>query len=300
MKAVSTNRTSQIKDITIEIGNIHILGNGAWGTALYSLVSKSSSDQKIFILAVPTNTLRKAMETIKNQVDSRTLIINGSKGIEYRTHKLPNEIVEEVLGKDIHYFSLIGPGFAQEVIDKNPTIVNLGYRNQKYLKSAKAIFQSTYFDVVPTKCIHAIEMMGAFKNIYAIGCGIAEGLGYGANTRTKIIIFAYQELKRLLAAMNYDYSQAAQIAFLGDLVLTCSSTESRNFTFGKLLVHNSTQKSLDRIGETIEGRYSVASVKFFEQKANIKLPLAKLIHDIINADDYKLTKKLFTDFILRP
>jgi glycerol-3-phosphate dehydrogenase (NAD(P)+) len=100
--------------------------------------------------------------------------------------------------------------------------------------------------------------------------------------------------------MNYDYSQAAQIAFLGDLVLTCSSTESRNFTFGKLLVHNSTQKSLDRIGETIEGRYSVASVRFFEQKANIKLPLAKLIHDIINADDYKLTKKLFTDFILRP
>jgi len=297
MKKTTTAKL-QIKDITIKIGNVHVLGNGAWGTALSSLVSQSSSNLNIFILAVPTNVLRSVLTDIKNQVDSKTLIINASKGIEIKTHKLPYQIAEEILGKDINYFSLIGPSFAQEVLDKNPTIVNLGYRNKKYLKQAEAVFQSTYFDVIPTKCLRAIEMMGAFKNIYAISCGIAEGLGYGANTRTKLIILAYQELKRLLAALNFKYDQSAQVAFLGDLVLTCSSIESRNFTLGKLLVHSSVTKSLDEIGQTTEGFYSVASVKYFEQKSGIRLPLAKLIHEVVNSNDHNLTKKHFTDFIL--
>ncbi len=291
---------SRLKDITINIGNICIIGNGAWGTALASIVSKPSPDFKVFILAVPTNALRKILEKIKKQVDDKTLIINASKGIELKTHKLPFEIVEEVLGKKINYFSLIGPSFAQEVMNKNPTIVNLGYRNNKYIKQARNIFQSIYFDVVPTKCLRAIEMMGAFKNIYAIGCGIADGLGYGVNTRIKLVVYAYQELKRLLIALDYSYDNSAQVAFLGDLVLTCNSLESRNFTFGKLLVHASINKSLEEIGQTTEGFFSISSVKYFEKKAKIKLQLAKLIHDVIISNNRKITKKRFTDFIIKP
>ena len=279
---------------------IAVLGAGAWGTALSRLVADATCEQKVYVLAVPTNALRDVLETLKDKIGDKTLIINASKGIEYGTHKLPCEIIEEVLGKNIHYFSLIGPGFANGVINKNPTIVNLGYVNLKYVESAKALFQSPYFDVMPTECLHAIEMMGAFKNIYAIGCGVAEGLGYGANTRTKLIVFAYQELKRLLSAMDYNYSESAEIAFLGDLVLTCNSTESRNFMLGKLLVHNSTKNCLEQIGETTEGLFSISSVRSFEQQAHIKLPLAKLIHDIIDSNDYNQTKRLFNHFILRP
>jgi glycerol-3-phosphate dehydrogenase len=100
--------------------------------------------------------------------------------------------------------------------------------------------------------------------------------------------------------MDYNYSESAEIAFLGDLVLTCNSTESRNFMLGKLLVHNSTKNCLEQIGETTEGLFSISSVRSFEQQAHIKLPLAKLIHDIIDSNDYNQTKRLFNHFILRP
>ena len=299
MKSKSTANL-QIKDIVINVGKVCVIGNGAWGTALAGIVSQPPLGFKVFVFAVPTNALRNVLNEIKEQIDDKTLIINASKGIELKTHKLPFEIVEEVLGKKTNYFSLIGPSFAQEVMNKNPTIVNLGYRNKKYIKQAKKVFQSTYFNVVPTKCLRAIEMMGSFKNIYAIGCGMADGLGYGANTRTKLIIFAYQELKRLLKAFDYKYDNSAQIAFLGDLVLTCNSTESRNFTFGKLLVHSSIDKSLNEIGQTTEGYFSIASVKYFEEKSKIKLPFAKLVHDVIVSNNHNTTKKSFTEFILRP
>ncbi len=302
MKLNPVTESLPLKDITIDINNVHILGNGAWGTALSSLVSHTLPHPKTFVLVAPTNVLRDLLLKIKDQVDSETLIINASKGIESFTNKLPSEIVEEVLGKETNYFSLIGPSFAQEVVEKNPTIVNLGYCHEKYLAEARAIFETPYFEVVPTKCLKAIEMMSAFKNIYAIGCGMSEGLGYGVNTRTKLIILAYQELKRLLVSLKYEYDQTAQIAFLGDLVLTCSSTESRNFTFGKLLINSFVEKSLGEVGHTTEGLFSIASIGFFEQKAGVQLSLAKTIYDIINANvegnNQNLTKKLFTDFIL--
>jgi|GEM_PF-984469 len=288
-----------LEEITIKKGNVWIFGNGAWGTALSSIISQPEPGLKVFIFAVPTNVLRNVLLEVKDRIDNKTLVINASKGIELGTHKLPHEIVEEVLGRRTHYFSLIGPGFAEEVVEENPTIVNLGYRNKKHLTAARAVFQKPYFDVVPTKCLHAIEVMGAFKNIYAISCGIAEGLEYGVNTRTKLILLAHQELKKLLVALEYDYNQSAEIAFLGDLILTCSSTESRNFTFGKLLTRYSVEKSLDKVKETVEGLSSVASVRFFEEKAGMRLPLARLVHDIIDMKNHRLAKKHFTDFVLR-
>ncbi|MDO8566129.1 MAG: hypothetical protein Q7S04_03030 [Candidatus Moranbacteria bacterium] len=288
-----------LEEITIKKGNVRIFGNGVWGTALGSVISRPPAGLKVFIFALPTNVLRNVLWEVKDRIDNKTLVINASKGIEQKTHKLPYEIIEEVLGKRAHYFSLIGPGFAQEVVKKNPTIVNLGYRNKKYLAAARAVFQKSYFDVVPTPCLYAIEVMGSFKNIYAISCGIAEGLGYGVNTRTKLILLAYQELKKLLIALGHDYNRSAEIAFMGDLILTCSSTESRNFTFGKFLTRHSARESLNKIKETVEGLSSVSSVRFFEQKAQIKLPLARLIHDIIDMKNHRLAKKHFTDFILR-
>ena len=271
-----------LKDITIQIGNVRILGNGAWGKALASLISQSKqTNLKAFVLVMPTNAMRGVVNEIKDQVDNQTLIINCTKGIEIGTHKLPSEIVEEVLGKNINYFSLVGPSFAQEVADKNPTVVNIGYKNKEYLDEAILLFKTDYFDLVPTNCLHAIEIMGAFKNIYAIGCGVAEGLGYGTNTRIKLILLAYRELKKMLLALDYKYDQSAQIEFLGDLVLTCSSTESRNFTLGKLLARSPAEKAVKEVGGTTEGLFSIDSVKYFAQKTGIKLPLAEMIHDIV-------------------
>ncbi|HUD44239.1 MAG TPA: NAD(P)H-dependent glycerol-3-phosphate dehydrogenase [Patescibacteria group bacterium] len=289
--------------------NVKIVGRGVWGKALLSVVSQNcktvstldrgeeSNDHEVLILALPTEAIREALTRLPFSKENK-IIVNTTKGIETSTHFLPYKIVQELYGETIEYYSLVGPSFAQEVVDKMPTMVNLGYvRESKNNEKIKSLFQTNYFQVRLTNGVAALELSAAFKNIYAIVCGLADGLGYGTNTRVKLLVLAIEEMYNLHRALRCSIDVNSTVGTTGDLILTCNSTESRNFTFGKLLAQYSTDEALRQIGSTVEGVNSLSSVEHFSQLAQIELPLASLVGQIVKLNNPQEVKKVFDEFI---
>lgn len=268
--------------------SVFILGYGAWGSAVGTLFQENGHEimllnkgdnvpgDSIIFSAIPTQALRKVVRDIEFSPD--TIFINGAKGIEQNTHLLPYEIIREIKG-DIAYLSLMGPSFADEVKNKMPTLVNLGYRDEEVGKYVRELMQTDYFRIRLTRSIRALELSAAFKNIYAISSGIAEGLGFGTNTRVKLILLAIEEVKSLKTALDFKDDERSLPATIGDLILTSSSEESRNFRFGEVLVSSSPEEAVQKIGETVEGYFTAQSVPFFEEKTGVSLPLAHFVYE---------------------
>jgi len=289
---------------------ITIVGEGVWGTALSTLFKQNNKEfifwdkqskidgSTIVLLALPTQAIREVLEANKEDL-KEAVIINASKGIELKTFKLPFQIVREVLGEKVKYFSLIGPSFASGLQKKTPTMVNLDCFSvdEKLTGELKALFQTDYFRVKISTCIEALELSGALKNVYAIACGIAQGLNFSANTKANLITLAYMEINKLCQKLNYKIDEDALESILGDLILTCSSPESRNFRFGKLLTEVLASKALQQINSTIEGFDSALAIPEFSQRNNIVLPLATYVYETIKLDKPSEVANRFAAFI---
>ncbi len=288
---------------------VKIVGNGVWGKAIYSVVSKNTKaisfvprgelveDFDVLVLCVPTQEIRNVIPLVLFR-GKKKIIINTAKGIEQKTHLLPHQIVSRLIKKPIEYYALLGPSFAKEVVDQMPTLVNLGYeRKSKNVEIVRTLFQTPFFRVRPTHGIVAFELSGAFKNIYAIGCGLSQGLGYETNTCVKLMVLAIEEMKSLYKSLGYKLDETSTAGTIGDLILTCTSIESRNFRFGKYLVTNDVRSSLEKVNSTVEGYHSLESVAYFKKKSDEKLPLASFVCEVVKTNDPKLVKKMFKSFV---
>lgn len=289
---------------------ITILGRGAWGSALASVLRANNRefvmwDRKseiepngIVIMAIPTQAIREVLTNNKENLKN-CVIVNTSKGIEKGTHKLPFQIAHEVLGEKIKYLSLFGPSFAVEVEEKLPTLLNLASINndRKLSEEIKKIFETNYFRIRIAGSSQALELSGALKNIYAILCGISEGLGFFFNTRSQLIGHAYKETINLCKGFGYKVDSQAMECIMGDLVLTCSSLESRNFRFGKYLVKLSVDDALQQVASTVEGRNNIFSVPYLTEKSGVDLPFAKFVYETIIKDSPKTVEAKFREVI---
>ena len=288
---------------------IKIIGKGAWGKCIAEPLAENGhtvvalgrgeivlSESDIVVLAIPTNSIRDALKNIK-EVKHLT-IINCSKGIELNTHKLPFEIVQEALHPTTQYVTLLGPSFAHELQEKMPTLVNLGFTGQEAkAKRIKQLFETDYLRIHLVSGVASLELAGAMKNIYAIACGIADGLGFGLNTRIKLIITAIEEYYRLCEGLHYSLDTRGVSGVIGDFMLTGSSELSRNFQFGKFLVQYPVEESLVRVGATVEGYTTVSSLAFLMEKANVRLPLAVFVMTIVKENKNSHMKQQFLDFV---
>lgn len=285
------------------------MGNGVWGKAIYSVISKNTNDVSFvpkgktitdfdaLILCVPTQEIRNVIPLVSLD-GKRKIIINTAKGIEQKTHLLPRQIVSSLIKKPIEYYALFGPSFAKEVVDQMPTLVNLGFeKKSKNIESIRKLFQTSNFRVRLTHGVAALELSGAFKNMYAIGCGLSRGLGYETNTQVKLLVLAIEEMRGLYKSLGYKLDDTSTAGIIGDLILTCSSTESRNFRFGKYLAEGNVRSSLEKVNSTVEGYHSLESVAYFKKKSDAKLPLASFIAEVVKTNDPKLVKKMFKSFV---
>lgn len=285
---------------------IVIIGNGAWGNALKTVVAAHHpevrmwdrkfdlSNAHVIVLAVPTIAIRDVLSTVSIRPDC--IIINTSKGVEQETHLLPFQIVKQIMN-DAHYFTLIGPSFASEVVEKIPTLVNIGYTHPEHADYVKGLFQTNTFHVRMTSDVEVIELFAAFKNVYAIAAGIAHGIGLKANTQAKLTVLALEELYSMMRTLKLTISSQSLAGTVGDLVLTTYSEESRNYRFGKALVTLSTEDALKRIASTVEGHNTASSIHFLAQKYSVHLPLAQIVYDIISQNNPKSTKLQFSKFL---
>ncbi len=289
---------------------VTILGKGSWGHALASLLEENKKkyifwDRKfkidpksLVIIAIPTQAIREVLSANKNELKNAT-IINTAKGIEKKSNKLPFEVALEVLGKNIKYSAMSGPSFASEVEQKMPTMVNLACLEDgtTICPLVRSYFQTDYFRVRLTSTVPAIELAGALKNIYAIACGISEGLGFAANTRAQIISLAYEETLSLCRAFKYEVAENGVEGIMGDLVLSCGSSESRNFRFGKLLARLKIDDALEQVSSTVEGYNNCLSVPYFQKKTGISLPLANFVYETVIKDSPENVEERFREFI---
>jgi glycerol-3-phosphate dehydrogenase (NAD(P)+) len=268
--------------INMQVG---IIGRGSFGQAIGSLLEHNQvpfeyADVKrnltgptdVIFLMVPTQAIRSAIQANRAAITEETVIINGSKGIEENTHLLPQQIIAD-LGITVDYYSLLGPSFAYGIKAHHPTIVSLGYDDPWRLEQLTNMLQTDYFRVHPIKGCEMLELAGAFKNLYAILCGYAKGLGYGSNTRAALIMLAAQEFSALAKARGYADYDVVSPGVLGDMVLTCSSERSRNFQFGQLLAKG---EDTPESAQTTEGYHTALSVVAIAKQAGISLPVAEL------------------------
>lgn len=132
--------------------------------------------------------------------------------------------------------------------------------------------------------------------MYAIACGISSGLGYRTNTQTKLILIAFEEITRLCKALGYAIDETTDVGIIGDLMLTCSSTESRNFRFGKLLATHSVKESIEKMQVLVEGVVTASSVTYLTQQSNVSLPLAQFVATILEGKNQEEIKETFLQF----
>lgn len=272
--------------------NIVIFGKGVMGQAIGSLLEHNhvgfeyidvgqvlTYAPKIAFIAVPVQHIREALNASKAFLSGETVFINCAKGIENATLLLPHEIVEELFSPR-QYGSLIGPSFATEIVTRQPTSVSFGTKNISCMLEIKSMLETPYFCFEETSAYQAIELSAALKNVYAIVAGFAYGIGCQMNTRTLLITRALDEIGHALASRGYTYPSLAIPGIAGDLFLTCSSEESRNFMFGEQLARASSEKDLQAVG-TVEGYYTSISIEAWSCAHSVNLPLAKFVREMI-------------------
>ncbi len=273
--------------------NIAIVGQGKFGQAIGSLLVYNDvpfqyveKDRPLKVhadlifLMLPTQFIRTFFKENKQFINDETIVVNGAKGIEEKTHLLPRQIVKSI-GDFPHYYSLIGPSFAHGVKARQPTIVSLGYNEPTHVDIIKKLLQTPYFRVRITDGYYALELASAMKNLYAIICGYAHGLGYGMNTQALLISLAMEEFTLLSDALGFNRYDVISPGVVGDLVMTCSSQQSRNYKFGLYLAKYDEQRALQEVNDTVEGYFTSHSVRVLARDNNVELPLAVLTHKII-------------------
>lgn len=287
--------------------NTVIIGEGAFGKALFSVISQNTDNvtfwkegmdlfaTDILVMAIPTVGIREILSKLR--LPKPLIILNGAKGIEQETHQLPFQIVEDVFSDTHAYVSLMGPSFAKEIEKQMPTLVNIGYDDKGVAEKVKKVFETEYFRVRLTKGYEAIELAGAMKNLYAIGCGLSSGLGFKMNTQAKLITLAIDEIYLLCEKMRFSFDTNARPSMIGDVVLSCSSTESRNFTFGKYLATVSLYDAQKKIGKTIEGFHTSFSIDSLQKEAKTSLPFASCIVDILRDQNPTSIRSRFMEFV---
>lgn len=234
--------------------------------------------------SVTSSGLRPVFEKVKSIKSPTCPIILTSKGIEQNSGLILPEVLMEVLGKGIkdNIIFLSGPSYAEEVIRDLPTSVVIAGYHQDVVLTVCGIFATPTFRVYPNSDIVGVAYGGALKNIIAIACGIAEGLGMGYSTKAAIMTRGLHEIRKLAVSKGSKSETLSGLSGMGDLCLTCGSLISRNCRFGYLLAQGYTaEEAQKKIGMVVEGIYTCVSAHQISKQLNIPMPITEMVYKIV-------------------
>src|SRR5579859_3202719 len=206
------------------------------------------------LVVVPSHAFRAVLGEIAPFLGPDMRLAWATKGLELDTGRLPHQIAHEVLGSERAVAVLSGPTFAREVGAGLPTAMTVASTDVEFAKVLAQDLSSANFRAYTSTDITGVEVGGAVKNVLAVGAGLSDGLGFGANTRVALITRGLVEMMRLGVAFGANRETFMGLAGLGDLVLTCTDNQSRNRRFGLALAAGRTaQQALAKIGQVVEG-----------------------------------------------
>lgn len=211
-------------------------------------------------------------------------IVNVAKGIEDNTFKTLRDIIcEEIPGADVSVLS--GPSHAEEVSIDMPTTVVVGSKNEKSAVFIQEIFMNDTFRVYISPDITGIELGGSIKNVIALAAGVCDGLGFGDNTKAALITRGIAEIARLGVAMGGKLETFGGLSGIGDLIVTCTSSHSRNHNAGYLIGKGRTMKeAMDEVNQVVEGVYSAKAAYGLAKKYNVSMPIVEQVNKVLFED----------------
>ena len=220
---------------------------------------------------------------IKPYLQPHHRLVWATKGLERNSGRLLQNVVEEILGTTYPLAVLSGPTFAKELAQGLPTAITLASADQQFAQQLQQrIHCSKNFRVYLNHDMVGVQLGGAIKNVIAIGAGISDGMGFGANARTALITRGIAEISRLGVVMGANPTTFMGMSGLGDLVLTCTDNQSRNRRFGLMLGQGvSAQAAMDEIGQIVEGFYNTKEAYLLAQRQGVEMPISEQIYQML-------------------
>jgi glycerol-3-phosphate dehydrogenase (NAD(P)+) len=234
------------------------------------------------LVVVPSHAFREVLERMKPLLVAGQRVAWATKGFELATGKLPHEVAAEVLGPSVPTAVLSGPTFAREVGAGLPSAMTVASGDADYAMQLARGISGENFRAYASGDMTGVEVGGAVKNVLAIGAGISDGLGFGANTRVAMITRGLAEMMRLGVALGADRETFMGLAGLGDLVLTCTDDQSRNRRCGLLLAAGKTPAQAQaEIGQVVEGVLAARAVHAVSQRVGVEMPICEQIYQVL-------------------
>ncbi len=235
----------------------------------------------MMVLAVPSPYIRSTSKSMAPYVAEGQLIVNVAKGIEEITlMTLPEIIQEEIPQAKVAVLS--GPSHAEEVGIGLPTTVVAGAKSRKVAEYIQSLFMNESFRVYTSPDMIGIELGAALKNVIALAAGMADGLGYGDNTKAALITRGIKEISRLAIAMGAKPETLSGLSGMGNLIVTCASKHSRNRKAGMLMGQGcSMEEAMDQVKMVVEGVYSAKAAIGLSRKYGVSMPIIEQVNAVL-------------------
>lgn len=244
-------------------------------------LQEAVNGKDVIVMAVPSTAIRSTAVKCAPYAHEGQIFVDVAKGIEERSLLSMTEIIHEEIPM-ANVAVLSGPSHAEEVGRGIPTTIVVGAKDEKTAVYLQNIFMNDKFRVYISSDMKGIELGGALKNVVALAAGIADGLGYGDNTKAALITRGIAEISRLGMAMGGKYETFCGLTGMGDLIVTCASKHSRNRSAGVLIGQGySYKEAMDKVKMVVEGVYSAKAAKALGEKYQISLPIIEKVNEVL-------------------
>lgn len=240
--------------------------------------------RRIVVSAIPSRHVREILQCFRGFRDPDVCYVSATKGIEVDSLKRMSEVLRETLGMEVKIVVLSGPSFAVESVRGDPTAVVAASEDAAAAERVQRAFSSARFRVYTNNDVVGTEIGGAVKNVIAIASGVVTGLGFGGNTTAGLITRGLAEVRRLAIAMGGRAETLGGLAGLGDLVLTCTSSLSRNRSAGVRLAQGRTRQEIEQSSPmVVEGIPTTNATLQLSRKFNVEMPITEQMFQVLYA-----------------
>ncbi|WP_417682789.1 NAD(P)H-dependent glycerol-3-phosphate dehydrogenase [Pseudidiomarina aquimaris] len=249
-------------------------------------LAEAVEDARNIVVVVPSSGFAEVLHDIKPLLHSDARIAWATKGLEPGTGRLLFEVAEEILGHEHALAVLSGPTFAMEMAKGLPTAISMSSTDPDFVQELSDLLHcDRSFRVYTNDDFIGVQLGGVVKNVIAIGAGMADGIGFGANARTALITRGLAELTRLGLKLGAKPETFTGMAGLGDLILTCTDNQSRNRRFGLALGKGkSVDEAMKSIGQAVEGYRNTKEVVMLARRNDVEMPICEQIYDVLYGD----------------
>lgn len=254
------------------------------GVSASENLADALSDSQLVIIAMPSHATRAVLESMSGALPANAILVSATKGIEIASGNRISQLVAEVLGELLspRFVCLSGPSFAKEVVAQHPTAIVAAGDNAGAAATVQSALSTEYLRIYTNDDVVGTELGGSVKNVMAIAAGMVAGLGFGSNSVAALITRGLAEMSRLALAEGAQLETMMGLAGLGDLVLTCTGSLSRNRFVGQELGKGRALAEITAgMREVAEGVKTTQALKKLSSRVGVEMPIAAEVYAVL-------------------